>query len=89
MTDTLVLDAIDTALSGPAFCGCDEHFTVAVHDDAAWLECPAFSRPSRLPAPLASFAHELLHERRLIVELPAQPPARVVTRARTPEPVTR
>lgn len=83
MNDTYALDTIDAALSGPAFCLCGEHLALAVHDDAAWLECPRFARPSRLPARLSGLttvARELFHDRRFVVELPARPTGRPRTR---------
>ena len=85
MHDVPVLEAIDAALRRPTFCSCGEYLTVAVHDGAAWLECPAFARPSRLPSRVAAIAHELLHDRSLIIEIPvprrrraARTPARVL-----------
>jgi hypothetical protein len=76
MNDVHVLEAIDAALSGPAFCTCGEYLTIAVHDRAAWLECPAFARPTGLPIAFTAFRRALLHDRRLVVEMPAPRPPR-------------
>jgi hypothetical protein len=70
MNETHLLEAIDEALRLPSFCACGENLTVDVHDGAAWLECPAFARPTRLPAGLASVAREFFHDRRRIAGLP-------------------
>jgi hypothetical protein len=72
MHDDSVLVAIEAALRSPAFCGCGNSLTIAVHEDAAWLECASFARPSRLP----SFLREAMHDRRFVIETPrpaAQP----------------
>jgi len=69
MIDTNVLTAIESALDGPSYCHCGAPSTVAVHDGAAWLECPVFGSPSRLPTRLAALTRELLHDRRFIVEV--------------------
>jgi len=76
MHDDSVLVAIDAALRSPAFCGCGDSLTIAVHDDAAWLECASFAKPSRLPSVL----REMLHDRRFVVEIP-RPAARPAGRA--------
>ena len=78
MHDDSVLVAIDAALRSPSFCGCGNSLTIAVHDDAAWLECASFAQPSRLP----SILREMLHDRRYVVETPrpmAQPAGRGAT----------
>ncbi len=87
MNDVQVLEAIDAALSRPAYCTCSEYLTVAVHDDAAWLECPVFARPSRWPAAVTAFERALFHERRLIVEMPAPRPSRVQATVPVREPI--
>lgn len=74
MNDIHVLETIESASSRPSFCACGEPLTIAVHDDAAWFECPRFAQPTRLPprlAFLAAFARDALHDRRFVVELPA------------------
>jgi hypothetical protein len=76
MNDVPVLEAIDAALSRPTFCTCGEYLTVAIHGDAAWLECPAFARPSRLPAAVSSLVRDLLHDSRLITQMPAPRPGK-------------
>jgi hypothetical protein len=70
MHDDSVLVAIDAALRSPAFCGCGNSLTIAVHGDAAWLQCASLARPSRLPSAL----RELLHDRRFVIELPPAAP---------------
>lgn len=70
MHDDSVLVAVEAALSRPAFCGCGTHMTLTTHDDAVWLECAAFERPSRLPNGLALFVRELAHDRQHVVDLP-------------------
>jgi hypothetical protein len=69
MIDTNVITAIEAALDGPAYCHCGTPSTVAVHDGAAWLECPTFGQPSRLPARIATLTRELLHDRLFIIEV--------------------
>jgi hypothetical protein len=71
MHDDSVLAAVDAALSAPAFCMCGEQLALTSCDDAIWLECAAFTRPSRLPALLAGVLHTLGHDRRFVIELPA------------------
>jgi hypothetical protein len=71
MHDDTVLVAIDAALRSPAFCACGNTLTIAVHDGAAWLECPTFAAPSRLPAAVSRILRDLGHDRRRIIELPA------------------
>ena len=72
MHDDSILVAIDAALRSPAFCACGNNLTIAVHDDAAWLECASLAKPSRLP----SVIREVLHDRRFVIDTPA-PVARV------------
>ena len=84
MNDAHLLDTIDAALSRPTFCACGEHLALAVHDDAAWLECPRLTEPSRLPSRLAGLTvlvRAFLHDRRFVVELPARPARRPRTTA--------
>ncbi|HYO42876.1 MAG TPA: hypothetical protein VES19_06715 [Candidatus Limnocylindrales bacterium] len=71
MHDNSFLVAIDAALRSPAFCGCGNSLTVAVHGDAAWIECSSLARPSRLP----SILRQVLHDRSFLIEAP-QPPIR-------------
>jgi hypothetical protein len=71
MHDDSVLVAIDAALRSPAFCGCGNNLTIAVHSDGAWLECATFASPTRLPARIAPFVRSLLHDRRFVVDVPA------------------
>jgi len=66
MHDDSVLVAIDAALRSPAFCACGKNLTVAIHDEAAWLQCATLAGPSRLPA----FIREALHDHRWLVEWP-------------------
>ncbi len=73
MHDDSILVAIDAALRSPAFCACGSSLTVAVHDDAAWLECARFATPSRLPARVAPIVRGLLHDRRFVISVPAAP----------------
>jgi hypothetical protein len=70
MHDDSILTAIDDALRGPAYCSCGKSLTVNARDAGIWLECHAYERPTRLPAPLALFIRDLGHERRLLIELP-------------------
>jgi len=70
MHDDSVLVAIDAALRSPSFCGCGNHLTITVHDDAAWLQCASLAAPSRLPASVASFVRSMLHDRRFVVDIP-------------------
>ncbi len=70
MHDDSVLVAIDAALRSPAFCACGNNLTIALHDDAAWLECASLSEPTRLPAPLAKVVRTMLHDRRYVIEVP-------------------
>ncbi len=70
MHDDSVLVAIEAALSRPAFCSCGTQLRLATHDDAVWLECDAFERPTRLPNGLALFVRELGHDREHVVDLP-------------------
>ena len=71
MHDDTVLVAIDAALRFPAFCACGNNLTIAVHDDAAWLECASLAEPSRLPAPFAGLVRAILHDRSFVIEVPA------------------
>lgn len=83
MNDTHVLEAIDAAQGRISFCPCGEPLTIGVHDGAAWLECPRFAQPTRLPSRLAflvAFAREVLHDRRFVVDVPAAPAAPVTQR---------
>lgn len=70
MHDDSILVAIEAALSRPAFCSCGTQLNVATHDGAAWLECDAFERPSRLPSGLALLVRELGHDRQHVIDLP-------------------
>ena len=87
MNDVHVLEAIDAALRRPAFCTCGDYLTVAVHDDAAWLECPTFARPSRWPAAVVAVERALFHERRLIIDLPLPGPSRARAAVPARDPV--
>jgi len=75
MHDDSILVALEAALSRPSFCSCGNILGLATHDGGAWLECPAFEQPSRLPSGLALFVRELGHDRRLVAELPDADPA--------------
>jgi hypothetical protein len=66
MRDDSVLVAIESAFRSPAFCGCGNSLTIAVHEDAAWLECRSLTQPSRLPA----IVRLMLHDRRFVIEVP-------------------
>jgi hypothetical protein len=66
MHDDSILVAIDAALRSPAFCGCGNSLTIAVHDDAAWLECLSLGKPSRLP----SIVRKMLHDRTFVIDTP-------------------
>ena len=68
MRDDSVLAAIEAALRSPAFCACGQNLTIAIRDDAAWLECATLAGPSRLPV----FIREALHDRSWVVDLPEQ-----------------
>lgn len=70
MHDDSVLVAIEAALHSPAWCACGDILTISVHDGAAWLECPAYAAPSRLPAMVSGFLRDLGHDRRRVVEVP-------------------
>jgi hypothetical protein len=70
MHDDSILVAIESALSRPAFCSCGTQMKLVTHDGAAWLECDAFERPSRLPSGLALFVRELGHDREHVIDLP-------------------
>lgn len=71
MHDDTVLVAIEAALRYPAYCACGRNLTIATRDGAAWLECAAFAKPSRLPGPVASIVRTLLHDRSFVIEVPA------------------
>jgi hypothetical protein len=71
MHENSVLVAIEAALRNPAFCACGSTLDLNAHDDALWLECRTFSKPSRLPAPVIAFLREGLHDRQLVADLPA------------------
>jgi hypothetical protein len=71
MHDDSVLVAVDAALRSPSFCACGTNLTIAVHDGAAWLECPTLAAPTRLPAALASFLRHALHDSRFVTDVPA------------------
>jgi len=81
MHDDSVLVAIDAALRSPAFCGCGNSLTIAIHDDAAWLECVSLAEPSRLP----SVIRGVLHDRTFVIDTPepAARPAGQPTRTRS------
>ena len=70
MRDDTVLTAIEAALRLPSFCGCGESMTVAVHENAAWLECAAYGRPSSLPTRLAGIVRSVFHDRRFVIRVP-------------------
>ena len=70
MRDDTVLTAIEASLRLPSFCGCGESMTVAVHENAAWLECAAYGRPSSLPTRLAGIVRSVFHDRRFIIQVP-------------------
>ncbi len=70
MHDDTVLVAIDAALRSPAFCACGNNLTIAIRDDAAWLECASLAGPTRLPAPVARVVRTMLHDRKFVIEVP-------------------
>jgi hypothetical protein len=69
MRDDSVLVAVEDALRRPAYCGCGSPQRIETHDNAIWLECTAFERPSRLPKGLALFVRDFAHDRKLVIEL--------------------
>lgn len=71
MHDDSVLVAIDAALHAPAFCTCGNNLAIAVHHDAAWLECPTYASPTHLPALVASIVRGMLHDRRFVINIGA------------------
>ncbi|MCJ7710694.1 MAG: hypothetical protein MUQ32_07650 [Chloroflexi bacterium] len=71
MHDDSVLVAVDAALRSPSFCSCGSDLTITVRNDVVWLECVRFAAPARLPDPLATFVRELMHDRRLVIRIPA------------------
>lgn len=73
MHDDSVPVAIEDALRSPAFCACGGSLALTTRDASVWLECQAFGRPSRLPAPLAAFLRELVHDRTFVIGLPGDP----------------
>ncbi len=73
MHDDTILAAIDAALRLPSFCACGNSLSIAVHDDAAWLECATFAAPSRLPAGVSQLVRGLVHDRRFVIDVPAAP----------------
>ena len=70
MHDDAVLVAVDAALRSPSFCSCGSDLSITVRDDVVWLECARFAEPALLPAPLARFVRELMHDRRFVITLP-------------------
>jgi hypothetical protein len=70
MRDDTVLIAVRQALSGPALCGCGTPMHLEARNEAIWLQCDAFDRPSRLPDKVASLVRVLAHERVHVVDLP-------------------
>lgn len=70
MRDDSVLAAIDQALETPTFCVCGKVLMLRVHDGAAWLECEAFSAPTRTPVAITAILRPLFHDRRFVVEVP-------------------
>jgi hypothetical protein len=85
MRDDTVLIAVEQALSGPASCGCGAPMHLAARNEAIWLECDAFERPSRLPARLAGLVRVLRHERVHVVDLPRPDDRRTPEGSATPE----
>jgi len=73
MTDISTLVAIDAANASRNMCYCGKSLDMTAHDGAIWLECPALTAPTRLPAALASFLRKSVHDRTFVVELPAAP----------------
>ena len=68
LRDDSVLVAVEEALASPAVCACGQWQRLVTHGNTIWLECDAYARPSHLPASVATFVHDLLHDRRLVVE---------------------
>jgi len=85
MHDDSILVAIEDALRSSSFCQCGKSFGVTNHDDAMWLECHVFERPSRLPAPVAGFLRSLMHERTFVVAIPAELAETPAAAARAPK----
>jgi hypothetical protein len=71
MNENGVLVAIEAALRSPAFCACGESLDLVAHDEALWLECRTYAKPSRLPAPVIAFLREGFHDRRHVADLPS------------------
>jgi hypothetical protein len=70
MHDDTVLVAIDEALRSPVSCACGKRLEITARDSSVWLECSTFGRPSRLPAALAAFLRELVHNRAFVIGIP-------------------
>jgi hypothetical protein len=71
MHEESVLVAVESALRSRASCFCGRDLDLVSRDEALWLACPVFDQPSRLPAPVASLIRELLHERSVVIRVPA------------------
>jgi hypothetical protein len=83
MTNMSILVAIDAANASSSTCYCGQYLDLEAHDGAIWLECPALTAPTRLPAAVSSFLRGYVHDRTFVAELPAVPvvdaePARAV-----------
>jgi len=91
VNDDMILTAIDEAVGASALCACGKEFHLEERDDVLWLECPTFAGSSRLPARLATFVHEMTHDRRAVAALPSRPvlvPVAVARQVAVSRPVT-
>jgi hypothetical protein len=73
MTNISTLVAIEAANSSSSTCYCGQYLDLKAHDGAIWLECPALTAPTRLPAALSSFLRESVHDRTFVADLPEIP----------------
>ncbi len=89
MNDETLLIAIDDALGASSLCSCGKELRPVERDRTVWLECPAFTMPSRLPARVAAFFLESAHDRRPVAALPSSPSLVPSTPASAQTPVVR
>jgi len=93
MHDDSVLVAIEDATRTPNVCNCGNYLAVVESADAMWLECPTFTKPSRLPATVAATLRSINHDRQFVVEIPEAlrapvSPKAVATKRRATNQVT-